>query len=77
MKSALAIACVLGLVMTGSALADPMRCSGEKTKCVAACKLAGPAISSCVTNCNTRATICIRTGCWDNGTNRYCGLARQ
>ena len=71
------IAAVLGVVFAGTALAGPMRCSDEKTKCLAVCKITSPGISPCVTNCNMRQTMCVRTSCWDSGASRICGLARQ
>jgi hypothetical protein len=74
---AIFVAAVLGILFAGDALAGPARCSDEKTKCLAVCKISSPGISPCVTNCNMRQTMCVRTGCWDSGTNRYCGLARQ
>ena len=61
------------------ALADAMRCSTEQKACIAECtkspnRAAAPA---CVTNCRARNSMCMQTGCWDNGRFKYCGLARQ
>jgi hypothetical protein len=69
----------LGLVWAQAALAEPMKCSGEQKTCISNCNktLNRALISACVTDCSTREAICVRTGCWDNGTNRYCGLLRQ
>jgi hypothetical protein len=35
------------------------------------------AVSICVTNCGARQSICMRTGCWDSGVQKYCGLQKQ
>jgi hypothetical protein len=61
------------------ASADPMKCSGEHKTCIAACKKGvNPAlVGACITDCHSRQTTCRQTGCWNNGTNRYCGLLRQ
>ena len=78
-KIAIIFTVLCALAYAQSALAGPMRCSDEKTKCLAACKLviSRTGLSPCVTNCNARQIMCVRTSCWDDGTNRYCGLARQ
>jgi hypothetical protein len=62
-----------------TAEAAAMRCSGEEKVCVAACgKTAnGAALSMCITNCGQRQAYCMKTGCWDSATNRFCGLQRQ
>lgn len=58
--------------------ADPMKCSGEETTCRQTCaKQAKGTLSACLTVCGTRRSVCMRTGCWDNGSVRYCGLAKQ
>ncbi len=79
-KIALTIA-LSGLWVVGSQLAaaQPMRCSGEQKQCLANCNraLKRTAVAACITDCGARRIMCVRTGCWDNGTNRYCGLARQ
>jgi len=60
------------------ALADPMKCSGEETTCRQVCTKQPPGtLSSCLTICGARRAACMRTGCWDNGSVRYCGLAKQ
>ena len=80
-KNVFAVAAVagLGLLCSQTALAQPMKCSGEQKVCIASCsKIPNSAsISACITNCGARQAMCVRTGCWDNGTNRYCGLTRQ
>jgi hypothetical protein len=59
--------------------ADAMVCSGEEQACIAKCpKYTNPSVSSsCVTNCHARRSMCMQTGCWDNGRSRYCGLGRR
>ncbi len=74
------VACLgVYLLVPERASADAMVCSGEEQACIAKCpKFTNPSITSnCVTNCHTRRSICMRTGCWDNGTVRFCGLARR
>ena len=75
---AIVVAGIVSLALAQTALADAMKCSGEKAKCLAVCNtlLNRAAIPSCITDCNARQNMCVRTGCWDNGANRYCGLAR-
>jgi hypothetical protein len=75
---ALAMAASLTL-LTASALAAPMKCSGEQKTCVTVCqKTINPALQAqCIADCRTRLNYCRQTGCWDNGTSRYCGLLRQ
>jgi hypothetical protein len=60
------------------ARADPMKCSNEEKTCATNCKKAarGP-VNVCLTECGVRASYCMKTGCWDNGVQRYCGLAKQ
>jgi hypothetical protein len=31
----------------------------------------------CFTNCGQRQAMCVKTGCWDNGSQKYCGLLRE
>jgi hypothetical protein len=75
---ALAVTAALTL-LTASALAGPMKCSGEQKTCITVCqKTVNPALQAqCVADCGTRLNFCRRTGCWDNGASRYCGLLRQ
>lgn len=56
-----------------------MRCSGEQKTCIAKCtkSLDRASISTCVTNCGARQLSCMKTGCWDSGAQRYCGLLKQ
>jgi hypothetical protein len=76
-----AIAVIAAAYLFGAqtALAQPMRCSGEQQACISACnKNPDRAFASaCIANCRARQSVCKQTGCWDNGTNRYCGLTRQ
>lgn len=65
-------------LLSGAANAQPMKCSGEEKTCQQACAKAPSATkSTCLTECGVRRNICMRTGCWDNGRLRYCGLAKQ
>jgi hypothetical protein len=66
-------------LLAAPALAGPMKCSGEQKTCVTACqKTINPALQGqCIADCRTRLNYCRQTGCWDNGTSRYCGLLRQ
>ncbi len=72
------IALFSAFMLAGAAKAQPMKCSGEETTCQQACAK-GPSAkkSACLTECGVRRNICMRTGCWDNGRLRYCGLAKQ
>jgi hypothetical protein len=75
-----AIVLGIGLFLLGAqaALADPMKCSGEEKTCVTNCsKFARTTVSQCLEACRMSRIICLRTGCWDTGTNRYCGLMKQ
>lgn len=80
-KILFAVAAVAGLclVYSQTAFAGPMRCSGEQKACISNCNNTPnrASISVCITNCGARQAMCIKTGCWDNGTQKYCGLARQ
>ena len=61
-----------------SAMAEPMKCSGEEKACVTACrKTARMPVGVCLTGCGARLSACVKTGCWDDGTQRYCGLSRS
>jgi hypothetical protein len=67
------------LLWSQTAFAAPMRCSGEQKTCIAKCtkSLDRASISTCVTNCGARQSSCMKTGCWDSGAQRYCGLLKQ
>lgn len=66
------------LMAAQAATAEPMKCSGEEKTCSTSCrKAARIAVSTCLTDCGTRLSACMRTGCWDNGVSRYCGLAKS
>jgi hypothetical protein len=77
--SAIAAVTGLGLLCAQTALAEPMKCSGEQKVCIVLCNQnpKRASIPVCVTNCGARLSMCIRTGCWDNGVHRYCGLSRR
>jgi hypothetical protein len=67
------------LLCIDAAHAAPMRCSGEQKTCIAVCNksLDRGSISTCVTNCGLRQSLCMKTGCWDTGFQKYCGLLKQ
>ena len=75
-----AIVAGIGFLLQGAqaALADPMKCTNEEKTCVTNCtKFARTTVSQCLEGCRTSRIICLRTGCWDTGTSRYCGLMKQ
>jgi hypothetical protein len=76
-----AITAIIAVYFLGAqtALAQPMRCSGEQQVCISNCnKNPNRAFTSnCIANCRARQSVCKQTGCWDSGTNKYCGLTRQ
>jgi hypothetical protein len=79
-KIVIATAFVAALIVFGAppAFAAPMTCSGEEKTCTAACQRSPLAlVGDCIANCRARSNYCKRTGCWDSGTSRYCGLDRQ
>ena len=80
-KIVLTIAAAIGLYLCGAQplRAEPMKCSGEQKTCIATCaKYSNGAVASkCVQGCYASQSICMRTGCWDSGTSRYCGLMKQ
>jgi len=78
-KAGYALVAVFILLGAQGAFAAAMQCSGEEQKCIALCpKFTNPSVTTnCVTNCRTRRSVCMRTGCWDNGHSKYCGLARR
>jgi hypothetical protein len=75
------VATLFGLAMffSQAAFAAPMRCSGEQKICMANCNKAADrnSISICLTNCGLRQSLCMKTGCWDSGFQKYCGLLKQ
>ena len=73
------VSLAVALLSAAPAFSAPMRCSGEEKTCVAACKksLDRSSISTCVTNCGIRQSACMKSGCWDSGPQRYCGLLKQ
>jgi hypothetical protein len=76
-----AVAVLLGMTLLDwqVASAAPMRCSGEQKICITNCNknLDRSTIPTCVTNCGARQSLCMKTGCWDNGLQKYCGLLKQ
>lgn len=72
-------AALAALVLAGApyAMAEPMKCSGEEKACITACrKTARMPVNVCLTGCGARLSACLKNGCWDNGTQRYCGLGK-
>jgi hypothetical protein len=69
---------LLGLLALSPARADPMKCSDVGKACATKCRKAarGP-VTVCLTQCGVRASSCQRTGCWDEGSRRYCGMAKR
>jgi len=66
------------LLLADAGHAEPMKCSGEEKTCQQSCaKVPAAATSVCLTECGVRKSACMRTGCWDNGRLRYCGLMKQ
>jgi hypothetical protein len=76
---AVLIAVAFALLPAAPAFSAPMRCSGEENVCIAACKrsLDRSSIPICLTNCGLRRSACMKSGCWDSGPQRYCGLLKQ
>jgi len=75
-----AIAAAVALYLFGSQVvrAAPMLCSGEQKTCIATCQKNSRAlVGDCIADCRARTNYCKQTGCWDNGSKRYCGLLRQ
>jgi hypothetical protein len=72
-----AVLLALALLSAHPATSEPMKCSGEEKACTTACKKAARvAVSVCLTACGARLSACVKTGCWDNGAQRYCGLSK-
>jgi hypothetical protein len=67
------------LLAAQSVQAEPMKCSGENKTCLSACaRMTVPAVlAACLDNCRSVQKACLRNGCWDNGSSRYCGLMKQ
>ena len=78
-KIAIAACAGLYLFSASATLAQPMRCSGEQKACVAACQKNPDrtVAARCTANCHIRQSNCIKSGCWDSGTFKYCGLMKQ
>ena len=69
----------IALLCAPTVRAAPMRCGGEESICINSCKKNPDksTMSICVTNCGVRNAMCKKTGCWDSGTQKYCGLLKQ
>jgi len=80
-KTLIVAAALLDLVALDCQIAPaaPMRCSGEQKICIANCNKSPDrsSIPTCVTNCGARQSLCMKTGCWDSGFQKYCGLLKQ
>ena len=80
-KELVAATGLLGLIALASHIASaaPMRCSGEQKICITNCNKATDrsTIPACVTACGARQSFCMKTGCWDSGFQKYCGLTKQ
>ena len=73
----LALAAV-ALICVAPAHTAPMTCSTEQKACLAPCSKFPPAVAKdCTDACRARFNYCRHTGCWDNGSSRYCGLLRN
>ena len=77
---AISAALLLAAALLGApaAFAEPMKCSGEEKACLTNCKKAARVpVSVCATGCGARLSVCLKSGCWDNGTRKYCGLNKS
>lgn len=74
-----AVLALFALLETRPAQAAAMRCSNEEKTCIAVCNKGATktALPMCITNCGQRKAICMKSGCWDSGLQKYCGLLRQ
>jgi predicted RNA-binding Zn ribbon-like protein len=74
----LAISIALPL-LADHASAAAMRCSGEQKTCIANCDKSRDRskLSTCLTSCGARQSTCMKTGCWNSGVQKYCGLLKQ
>jgi len=76
-RIALALIALLALAAL-PARAAPMTCSTQQKACLAPCSKFPPAVAKdCTDACRARFNFCQHTGCWDNGTSRFCGVLRQ
>jgi hypothetical protein len=69
----------LCLVQSKTTPAAAMRCSGEQKTCYSNCLKILDSVSNtaCLANCRQRNAACMQTGCWDNGSVRYCDLLKR
>lgn len=75
---AIAVAIVFALVGVQAVRAEPMKCSGEQKTCLSACaRMPAGQAQPCLEGCRASQAYCIRSGCWQNGASRYCGLTKQ
>jgi hypothetical protein len=72
------IAVAAFMLVAVQARAEPMKCSGEQKTCLTACaRLPAGQGQPCLEGCRASVAYCMRSGCWQNGANRYCGLTKQ
>lgn len=78
-KFAIAAAALIYALGGQAAVAQPMKCSGERKTCISVCeKSLNPSLAPrCIANCHASHSFCIKTGCWDSGNGQYCGLTKQ
>jgi hypothetical protein len=77
-KVTAAVAFAVVLISAQTALAEPMKCSGEQKTCQSACaRMPAGQVQPCLEGCRASQAYCIRSGCWQNGASRYCGLTKQ
>jgi hypothetical protein len=76
---AVAVAAGVFLLWSGTAVAEPMKCSGEQQMCLKSCTTLTDATrqKACINICGQRQAACRQNGCWNNGNSTYCGLLRQ
>ena len=73
-----AIAAAVVIIGAQAAQAEPMKCSGEQKTCLSACaRMSAGQAQACLEGCRASQAYCVRSGCWQNGATRYCGLMKQ
>lgn len=77
-KVAIAVAAAFVLIGAQAARAEPMKCSGEQKTCLSTCaRMPAGQAQTCLEGCRASQAYCVRSGCWQNGNSRYCGLTKQ
>jgi hypothetical protein len=78
MRNVAAVIAVIFVFAAHAAQAEPMKCSGEQKTCQSACaRMPAGQVQPCLEGCRASQAYCIRSGCWQNGASRYCGLMKQ